>query len=213
MVVADRLLDAPGVLAPLLGVPILVRAVRGLLASGVVEQVVVVVRAQDCAAAGWLFDGLPVVVHVDHGAAVAAVERARSGGASAVLVHDAARPLTPPALARAVTRSVAAAAHGIAVPVLPLADTVKHVNAAGLVAGTPDRSGLRVVQTPQAFRADLLDCGVLYDALTSPGPVERAWAAHGRPAVTVPGHPLAFAVRSAWERELAEVLAIDEVHV
>jgi hypothetical protein len=28
----------------------------------------------------------------------------------------------------------------------------------------------------------------------------------GEPAVTVPGHPLAFAVRSPWERQLAEVL-------
>ena len=42
--------------------------------------------------------------------------------------------------------------------------------------------------------------------LASTEPLEQAWAVAGEPAVTMPGHPLAFAVRSAWERELAEVL-------
>jgi 2-C-methyl-D-erythritol 4-phosphate cytidylyltransferase len=191
--------------------------VKGLLASAVVGEVVVLVRPELCGAAVRLLAGLPAVVHVNPAAASAAVERARSGGAEVVLVHDAARPLTPPALAKAVTlavretRSVVAAAHGIAVPVLPLADTVKHVNSGGLVIGSPDRSGLRVVQTPQAFRADLLGCDVLRRVLASDGPVEHAWAVAGAPAVTVPGHPLAFAVRSAWERELAEVLAGETV--
>jgi len=48
--------------------------------------------------------------------------------------------------------------------------------------------------------------GVLAKVLDSTEPIEQAWAVAGEPAVTVPGHPLAFAVRSAWERELAEVL-------
>jgi len=204
VVAADRSCE---VLAPLLGEPILVRAVKGLLASAVVGEAVVLVRPEMRAAAVRLLAGLPVAVHVNPLAAAAAVERARSAGTGTVLVHDAARPLTPPALARAVTQSVAAAAHGIAVPVLPLADTVKHVDSGGLVVGSPDRAGLRVVQTPQAFRADLLGCDVLHRLLVADGPIEHAWAAVGAPAVSVPGHPLAFAVRSAWERELAEVLA------
>jgi 2-C-methyl-D-erythritol 4-phosphate cytidylyltransferase len=208
VVVADRPCE---VLAPLLGEPVLARAVKGLLASAVVGEVVVLVRPELCGAAVRLLAGLPAVVHVNPAAAAGAVERARSAGAEVVLVHDAARPLTPPALAKAVTQSVVAAAHGIAVPVLPLADTVKHVNSGGLVIGSPDRSGLRVVQTPQAFRADLLRCDVLRRVLASDGPVEHAWAVVGAPAVTVPGHPLAFAVRSAWERELAEVLAGETV--
>ena len=66
-----------------------------------------------------------------------------------VLVHDAARPFASPAL---ITRAIAAAAQsGAAVPVLPVADTVKTVDAKGLVTGTLDRSLLRAVQTPQAF--------------------------------------------------------------
>jgi 2-C-methyl-D-erythritol 4-phosphate cytidylyltransferase len=195
----------------LLGEPVLVRAVKGLLASEVVGEVVVLVRPDMCGAAVQLLHGLPVVVHADPRGAVVAVERARLR-AAAVLVHDAARPLTPPALARAVVRALTVStSHEIAVPVLPLADTVKEIDAGGLVIGSPDRTGLRVVQTPQAFRAELLGGDVLHRILASGGPIEHAWAVAGLPATTVPGHPLAFAVRSAWEREVAEVLAGETV--
>jgi 2-C-methyl-D-erythritol 4-phosphate cytidylyltransferase/2-C-methyl-D-erythritol 2,4-cyclodiphosphate synthase len=73
-----------------------------------------------------------------------------------VLVHDAARPFASAAL---ITRAIAAAhASGAAVPVVALADTVKSVDAAGVVTGTVDRARLRLVQTPQAFGfAALLD--------------------------------------------------------
>jgi 2-C-methyl-D-erythritol 4-phosphate cytidylyltransferase/2-C-methyl-D-erythritol 2,4-cyclodiphosphate synthase len=71
-------------------------------------------------------------------------------------VHDAARPFASAAL---VSRAVAAArASGAAVPVIAVADTVKSVDASGAVTGTIDRTNLRMVQTPQAFRfAGLLD--------------------------------------------------------
>jgi 2-C-methyl-D-erythritol 4-phosphate cytidylyltransferase/2-C-methyl-D-erythritol 2,4-cyclodiphosphate synthase len=66
-----------------------------------------------------------------------------------VLVHDAVRPFASPALiARAIT---AAAEHRAAVPVVPLVDTVKTIDASGTVTGTLDRAQLRAVQTPQAF--------------------------------------------------------------
>ena len=66
-----------------------------------------------------------------------------------VLVHDAARPFASAALiARAIA---AAAASGAAIPVIPVADTVKRVDAGGVVTDTIDRSQLRLVQTPQAF--------------------------------------------------------------
>jgi 2-C-methyl-D-erythritol 4-phosphate cytidylyltransferase/2-C-methyl-D-erythritol 2,4-cyclodiphosphate synthase len=70
-----------------------------------------------------------------------------------VLVHDAARPFASPAL---ITRAIAAAHGGAAVPVMPVVDTVKTVDAAGTITGTIDRAPLRVVQTPQAFGFDLL---------------------------------------------------------
>lgn len=71
-----------------------------------------------------------------------------------VLIHDAARPFTNTAL---LSRAIQAArAHGAAVPGAPLADTVKEIDAAGFVIATPDRARLRAVQTPQAFRFDLI---------------------------------------------------------
>ena len=127
------------------------------------------VRPQACGPAARLLRGLPVSVYPDPAAAVALVERPACGGASAVLVHDAARPLAPPALAEAVAARCGAVHAGSRYPCWPLADTVKHVHPDGLVVGGPDRSGAAAVQTPQAFRPDLL-CA---DAL-APGPHGRA---------------------------------------
>ena len=67
-----------------------------------------------------------------------------------VLVHDAARPFVSESL---ITRAIAAVQdYGAAIPVLPVTDTVKRVDQAGIVAETLDRTALRIVQTPQAFR-------------------------------------------------------------
>lgn len=74
--------------------------------------------------------------------------------AGIVVVHDAARPLASPALFRAVVAAVRDGADG-AVPGVVLADTVKRVRE-GTVVATLDRSELVAVQTPQAFRAEVL---------------------------------------------------------
>jgi 2-C-methyl-D-erythritol 4-phosphate cytidylyltransferase len=76
------------------------------------------------------------------------------GDAEVVVVHDAARPLAPVGLFEEVVRAVRDGADG-AVPGLALADTVKAVDD-GIVVQTLDRSRLVAVQTPQAFRADML---------------------------------------------------------
>jgi 2-C-methyl-D-erythritol 4-phosphate cytidylyltransferase len=80
-------------------------------------------------------------------------------GADIVVVHDAARPLAGPELFERVVAAVRAGADG-AVPGLPVPDTIKRIEAAGgaapVVAETLDRPALRAIQTPQAFRADLL---------------------------------------------------------
>jgi 2-C-methyl-D-erythritol 4-phosphate cytidylyltransferase/2-C-methyl-D-erythritol 2,4-cyclodiphosphate synthase len=71
-----------------------------------------------------------------------------------VLIQDAARPFADAAL---IGRAIEAArAHGAAVPGLPLADTVKQIDAEGVVTATPDRAGLRFVQTPQSFAFPLI---------------------------------------------------------
>ena len=196
--------DLSDVLAPLLGVPVVLRAVRAVLASGTIERVVLLVDPEGEAAARRLVDGMPVTLHTDPLDAAQCAQ-----GSGPVVLHDVARPLASPALTEAVTRAVAAG-HAVAVPALPLSDTVKHVDVADTVVGSPDRSGLRVLQTPQAFRPGVLCTEVLAKVLASSEPLEQAWTAADEPAVTVPGHPLAFAVRSRWERDLAEVLGRDD---
>jgi 2-C-methyl-D-erythritol 4-phosphate cytidylyltransferase len=75
-------------------------------------------------------------------------------GAEIVVVHDAARPLATAALFDAVVDAVRDGADG-AVPGLAVTDTLKRVDEVR-VTSTVDRVGLVAVQTPQAFRADIL---------------------------------------------------------
>ncbi|HEY3671318.1 MAG TPA: 2-C-methyl-D-erythritol 4-phosphate cytidylyltransferase [Acidimicrobiia bacterium] len=77
-----------------------------------------------------------------------------SFGAEIVVVHDAARPLATAALFTAVVDAVRNGADG-AVPGLAVTDTLKRVDDVR-VTSTVDRVGLVAVQTPQAFRADIL---------------------------------------------------------
>jgi 2-C-methyl-D-erythritol 4-phosphate cytidylyltransferase len=76
------------------------------------------------------------------------------GEAEVIVVHDGARPLASADLFRSVVEAVTAGA-AAAVPGLALADTVKHVED-DVVVSTVDRRGLVTVQTPQAFRAEVL---------------------------------------------------------
>ncbi|HVB06982.1 MAG TPA: 2-C-methyl-D-erythritol 4-phosphate cytidylyltransferase [Acidimicrobiales bacterium] len=74
--------------------------------------------------------------------------------AAFILVHDAARPLATPALFAAVLAALGEGVDG-AVPGLTPADTVKRV-AGDTVTETLPRAELVTVQTPQAFRAEVL---------------------------------------------------------
>jgi 2-C-methyl-D-erythritol 4-phosphate cytidylyltransferase/2-C-methyl-D-erythritol 2,4-cyclodiphosphate synthase len=114
-----------------------------------------------------------------------------------VLIHDAARPFASAAL---IERAVAAAHdHGAAVPGLPLADTVKQVDARGVVAATPDRASLRFVQTPQAFAFPLILAAHRLVAerereLTDDGMVAEA---AGHAVHVFPGDPANFKLTTA----------------
>ena len=135
------------------------RAVSGLLASGVVDRVVVAVPADRTGQAKLILGREATVVAgganrgESVGRALAAVAEAQEP--NFVLVHDAARALTPPGLVVRVVEALQDG-HAAVVPALPLSDTVKAVDANGVVLGTPERSGLRAVQTPQGFATDLL---------------------------------------------------------
>lgn len=79
--------------------------------------------------------------------------------AAVIVVHDAARPLASAELHQRVVAAVRAGADA-AIPAVPVTDTIKRIehDAAGraVVTETPDRATLVAVQTPQAFRAELL---------------------------------------------------------
>jgi 2-C-methyl-D-erythritol 4-phosphate cytidylyltransferase len=76
-----------------------------------------------------------------------------------VVVHDAARPLASQRLFTAVIDAVMAGADA-AIPGLRVTDTIKRIanrDGQSIVVGTIDRSELVTVQTPQAFRRDVLE--------------------------------------------------------
>jgi len=73
-----------------------------------------------------------------------------------VLVHDAARPcLTQAHLAKLIAELRDDAVGGILA--VPVADTLKRADDNGRIARTEDRAGLWQAQTPQMFRAGLLE--------------------------------------------------------
>ena len=71
-----------------------------------------------------------------------------------VLIHDAARPFVTSGV---ISRAIGAAGRtGAAVPTIPVTDTIKQVGGTGDVEATPERAKLRIAQTPQAFRFDVI---------------------------------------------------------
>lgn len=197
----------PKAFVELAGVPMVLRAVDGLLGSGAVDRVVVVVPAEQRAAAAELFPGRPVAVvagGADRTASVAAGLGALGSDVDVVLVHDAARPLTPPAVVRRVVDAVRSGIPAV-IPVLPVTDTIKQLDPSGAVTATVDRTALRAVQTPQGFRA--ADLVRAYDGAADARTDDAGlFEALGEPVHTVEGDPVAFKVTTAWDLRIAELL-------
>jgi 2-C-methyl-D-erythritol 4-phosphate cytidylyltransferase len=165
----------PKAAVPLGGEPILIHALRGIVASGTATQVCVVLPAGDDALRNLcaefqeeLADGGPLLSVVDGGAtrahSVRAGFAALMDGIEAVLVHDAARALTPESVFHRVADALAAGAAAV-IPAVAVVDTVKTVVptegpdaaiAPEVVTGTAPREELRAVQTPQGFRVETL---------------------------------------------------------
>ncbi len=197
----------PKAFVELAGVPMVRRAVDGLLDSATVDRVVVVVPADLVDSSAAVFVGLPVTVvpgGADRQASVSAGLAEAGPGVHTVLVHDAARPLTPPAVVRRVVDAVAAGCDAV-VPVIPVADTVKRVDADGVVVSTVDRSALRAVQTPQGFRAAELTRAHEHASDPHTDDAGLVEAVGGR-VHTVEGDSLAFKITTAWDLRMAELL-------
>jgi 2-C-methyl-D-erythritol 4-phosphate cytidylyltransferase/2-C-methyl-D-erythritol 2,4-cyclodiphosphate synthase len=142
------------------GRPVLAWTLAALAAAPIVRRIVVVTaaaRVVEISTAPWL--PTRVVAVVEGGArrqdSVAAGIAALGEGLpdDVVLVHDGARPLVSPELVARV--AAAAARHGAAIPVVPVAETLKRV-VDGKIAATVDRTPLAAAQTPQGIRRDVL---------------------------------------------------------
>lgn len=112
------------------------------------DGVVVVVPASDADREGAVAGGATRSDSVRAGLAAVPAD------ATIVCVHDAARPFARPELFERVIAAVVAGADG-AIPAVAVTDTIKVVDD-GVVVATPDRASLVAVQTPQAFRAEIL---------------------------------------------------------
>ena len=147
-------------LLPLEGIPVLARTLMALDNARLVDEMVVAVREADLLAVADLCKiyGISKPVKIVLGGQtrlesvyLASLECRRD--AAFLAVHDGARPLAEPELIDRVIelahRSNAAA------PAVPVKDTIKMVQN-NVVLSTPDRDGLRAIQTPQVFDAALL---------------------------------------------------------
>jgi 2-C-methyl-D-erythritol 4-phosphate cytidylyltransferase/2-C-methyl-D-erythritol 2,4-cyclodiphosphate synthase len=157
------------------GRPLLAHALTAIAAAPEVRRIVLVTasdRVEELRAAVWLptavasvvaggrrrqesvAAGLAELLLLDSEAGVSANDDAEPAVAGAaadpiILVHDGARPLVDPELVSRVAR--AAAAHGAAIPVVPLSETLKRIDG-DVIAGTVERDGLATAQTPQGIR-------------------------------------------------------------
>lgn len=191
------------------------RSVMAMLTSQIVDEILVVVDPTMEEYAAKVLANVAVPVRLVHGS----VERADSvwcglqaiGKTDAVvLVHDAARALTPPGMIARVARAVLDGAPAV-IPVLPVADTIKVV-ADNHVESTLDRAQLRAVQTPQGFDlAQLIAANQAYFADPSFIATDDAslmeW--FGVPVTCVNGDPMAFKITTPIDYALAKAV-VDE---
>src|ERR1700730_9383256 len=105
----------------------------------------------DCCLAGPVFGGTTRQASVRLGLEALS---ARQFPPKLVLIHDVARLFVSDTL---VHRAVAAAkTHGAAIPGVAFTDTIKEIDTQASVIATAPRAQLRAVQTPQAFRFELI---------------------------------------------------------
>ena len=195
------------------GVPLIAHALRAIAATPGVGIVVCVAPAERHAALAALLDGCRVEVRCVEGGARR--QDSVSAGIAAVpdaawyLVHDGARALVTSELAARVLD--AARAHGAAIPGLPITDTVKRVvpidgtTTVEAVRGTIDRGPLRAIQTPQAFRGNLLR--LAHAEVTADVTDDAAMVEHlGLPVAVVPGDATNIKVTTPADLAVARAL-------
>lgn len=148
--------EIPKALRVLAGVPLVTHSLARLAGGGVQRAVVIVADGlQDRFADALAEAPIPWTLVTGGSERQHSVRRGlaaihESGPAGIVLVHDAARPMVPPAVVAAVISAVRAG-HTAVVPALPVVDSIRRLRADGNGSAVVDRSVLRAVQTPQGF--------------------------------------------------------------
>ncbi|MBO0979977.1 2-C-methyl-D-erythritol 4-phosphate cytidylyltransferase [Microbacterium sp. SD291] len=193
--------------------PILRHALDGVFAARPAQVIVVAPAGHEGdaetelrAAAGERADlGRVVTGGLTRQQSVAAGLAALWGDVTTVLVHDAARALTPPALIDAVADAVTGDA-GV-IPALPVVDTLKRIDG-GAVTGAVDRSELAAAQTPQGFPRALLESAYA-EALASGSEYTddaALFAAAGHPVRRIDGSERGFKITTPADLERARQL-------
>ncbi|MEW2013772.1 MULTISPECIES: 2-C-methyl-D-erythritol 4-phosphate cytidylyltransferase [Microbacterium] len=203
--------DAPKAFVGIDAHTILRRALRGVFAAPQAQVVVVAPadRVGDATteaheAAGDRGDLVSVVAGgATRQASVAAGLAAVWPDVEIVLVHDAARALTPPEVFARVIDAVAAGSDAV-IPVLPVVDTLKRIDADTVVEPV-DRSVLAAAQTPQGFRRAVLD-DAYRDAAADHTDDAALLQAAGTVVRTVPGDERAFKITTSADLDRARGL-------
>jgi 2-C-methyl-D-erythritol 4-phosphate cytidylyltransferase/2-C-methyl-D-erythritol 2,4-cyclodiphosphate synthase len=204
----------PKAFVDLAGRTLLEHALDAVRALPEPTQIIVVAPASHLELAQRLLgaDGQVVAGGATRSESVAAGLAAVVPSVATVLVHDAARALTPTSLFGSVIDTVRITGSGV-VPALPVVDTLKRVDLHGTVLDTADRSELAAAQTPQGFPAAQL-AQAYAQALSSGSTADTddasTFAAAGFEVITIPGDPRAFKITTAEDlaRATTELLGL-----
>ena len=203
----------PKAFVALAGRPMVAWSLDAIAAAGVPRAVVAVPPGHGAvaeAALGGAAGDFPLgLAFVEGGAVRSASVRnalAAAGDAELVAIHDAARPLVEPGLFTATLAALADADAAIAAARVP--DTIKEADADGLVVRTHDRTRLWAVQTPQAFRADVLRRALDVPDAVLAAATDDAWLVEraGGTVRVVEAPPSNFKVTTAHDLAVAEGL-------
>jgi len=176
--------------SPILGRPLVAWTVAAVAAAASVRKVVLVVRPGQEAAMErepWVLAAGALVVSGGERRQESVAAGVDACDADIVIIHDGARPLATSALVDAVSN--AALKSGVAVPLVPLTESLRRLRKDSIVDWM-DRYGLNLAQTPQAIRRQLLlDTYAAHDPWGSEGIIDESLLVQmdGAAVTPVPG--------------------------
>jgi 2-C-methyl-D-erythritol 4-phosphate cytidylyltransferase / 2-C-methyl-D-erythritol 2,4-cyclodiphosphate synthase len=195
------------------GKPILLHTIAGIAAIEEVAQIIIALPAEHISEAQSILKQQPFRIEVQCVPGGAYRQESVSLGvahaapdADIIIVHDAVRPICDRDMMRRVLD--AAWENGAAVPGLPATETIQRVDSNGRVLPTPPREELYAIQTPQAFRADILRTALKQaEEAGFLGTDESSvvlWAGH--PVIVVPGSSDNIKITRPLDLDIAELL-------